>query len=88
MFHLKLKPRPPSYPGFVTFSKNYSAYVVGQAPETCNPVGTYRKTFSVDPSWDGKEIFINFEGVESAMYLYVNGEYLETTQSIEFTKME
>ncbi|MGG7212573.1 glycoside hydrolase family 2 TIM barrel-domain containing protein, partial [Clostridium nigeriense] len=50
--------------------------VVGTAPTEFNPVGTYRKTFTLDPSWKGKEVFINFEGVESAMYLWVNGEYI------------
>lgn len=46
----------------------------GMAPTKYNPVGTYRKTFKVDPSWKGREVFINFEGVSSAMYLYVNGQ--------------
>ncbi|MGG7143129.1 glycoside hydrolase family 2 TIM barrel-domain containing protein [Clostridium nigeriense] len=50
--------------------------VVGTAPTEFNPVGTYRKTFTLDPSWKGKEVFINFEGVESAMYLWVNGKYI------------
>ena len=50
--------------------------IVGTAPTEFNPVGTYRKTFSLDKSWEDKEVFINFEGVESAMYLWVNGEYI------------
>ena len=25
--------------------------------------------------WDGREVFISFQGVESAYYLYVNGQY-------------
>ena len=48
----------------------------GTAPEQYNPVGTYRKHFTIDPSWKDKEVFANFQGVESAMYLWVNGTYI------------
>lgn len=46
------------------------------APENKNPVGLYRKTFSVDKDMlqgNGK-VYITFAGVESAYYLYVNGK--------------
>ncbi len=45
------------------------------APTVTNPVGFYRKSFDVDPGWlqNGKKVYVTFEGVESAMYLYVNG---------------
>ena len=26
------------------------------------------------PDWDGRDVFVSFEGVESAFYLYVNGQ--------------
>ena len=76
-----------NYPWMNAEGKNYSAYKVGQAPEQCNPVGTYRKTFSVDSSWKGKEILLNFEGVESAMYLWVNGQYIGYSED-SFTRNE
>ena len=76
-----------NYPWMNAEGKNYSQYKVGQAPEECNPVGTYRKTFTVDPSWEGKEIFLNFEGVGSAMYLWVNGEYIGYSED-SFTRDE
>lgn len=60
---------------------------VGMAPTENNPVGTYRKSFQVDPSWKGKEVFVSFEGVESAMYLYVNGEYIGYAED-SFTRNE
>lgn len=43
------------------------------APTEYNPVGYYRTTFTVPENWDGREIFISFQSVESAYYLYVNG---------------
>ncbi len=39
-----------------------------------NPVGTYRKEFTVPENWEGKETFIHFGSVSGAMYLYINGQ--------------
>ena len=36
------------------------------APTDFNPVGHYRRTFTVPEKWDGKRIRLHFEGVESA----------------------
>ena len=41
-----------------------------------NPVGSYLKEFQVSKDWDGKDVFIHFGGVRSAMYLWVNGKYV------------
>ena len=41
-----------------------------------NPVGYYRTTFQTPDEWDGREIFVSFQSVCSAYYLYVNGEYV------------
>ncbi len=45
-------------------------------PETFNPVGMYRREFEVPQTWDGKEIFLSIDGVKSAAYVYVNGEFV------------
>ena len=42
-------------------------------PEDDNPIGTYRTTFTVPDDWDGRQVFITFDGVDSAFYLWVNG---------------
>jgi len=39
-----------------------------------NPVGQYVKTFNVEGPLDGKTYYLHFAGVESAMYLWVNGQ--------------
>ncbi|MFA9465797.1 MAG: glycoside hydrolase family 2 TIM barrel-domain containing protein [Velocimicrobium sp.] len=65
-----------NYPWMAAEGKNYAAYTVGDAPQTCNPVGTYRKTFTMDESWAGRQVFVDFEGVGSAMYVWVNGQYI------------
>ena len=49
-------------------------------PESYNPVGSYRTTFSVPKEWQGREIFIHFAGVESAFYLWINGKKVGYSQ--------
>jgi len=44
-----------------------------KAPVTFNPVGHYRRTFRLPDVWDGRRVFVSFQGVESAFYLWVNG---------------
>jgi beta-galactosidase len=49
-----------------------------------DPVGSYCTTFTVPESWNNKQIFINFGGVQSAMYVWVNGQkvgYSENSMS-------
>ena len=41
-----------------------------------NPVGSYIKYFDLDKNMCGKRIHICFEGVEEAMYLWVNGQFV------------
>ena len=45
-----------------------------------NPVGSYIRTFTVPESWNGKEIFIHFDGVSSAFYIWVNGQKVGYSQ--------
>lgn len=38
------------------------------------PVGAYRRTFTVPKDWDGRQVFLHFDGIMSAGYVWVNGE--------------
>lgn len=38
-----------------------------------NPVSSYRRTFELPENWKARRVFIHFDGVESAFYLWVNG---------------
>lgn len=38
-----------------------------------NPVGCYRRGFTLPEGWDDRHTFITFDGVDSAFFLYVNG---------------
>ncbi|GGS03232.1 beta-galactosidase [Streptomyces humidus] len=44
------------------------------APTRYNPVGQYRRTFTVPRGWTGRRTFLHFEGVKSAHYVWINGE--------------
>ena len=39
-----------------------------------NPTGCYVRTFKLPAAWRDKSVFINFNGVESAFYLWINGQ--------------
>lgn len=41
-----------------------------------NEVGSYRRDFEIPQDWDGHEVFISFDGVDSFFYLWINGHYV------------
>lgn len=46
------------------------------APTVYNPVGSYRRTFILPSAWEHKKCILHFDGVESAYYVWVNGNYV------------
>lgn len=48
----------------------------GEIPERFNPVGQYVKYFTVPEDWEGKPLYVSFQGVESAFALWMNGTYV------------
>jgi beta-galactosidase len=48
--------------------KNYTAY------DERNPVGSYRYDFDVPADWNGRRVFITFDGVDAGFFLWINGE--------------
>ena len=48
----------------------------GEIPERFNPVGQYVKYFTVPEGWEGRPLYISFQGVESAFALWMNGTYV------------
>lgn len=44
------------------------------APTAYNPVGSYVRQFTVPADWEDQLVFISFQGVESAFYVWVNGD--------------
>ncbi len=51
-----------------------------RVPEDDNPTGCYRRTFVIPEEWEGRQIFILFEGVDSAFHLWINGDLVGYSQ--------
>lgn len=49
---------------------------VSEFPDKLNPVGSYRKTFTLPDDWRGREVILHFNGVSSAFKVWVNGHYI------------
>lgn len=47
-----------------------------RVPDTYNPTGCYRRSFEIPQAWQGREIFLHFDGVQSAFFVWVNGRYV------------
>ncbi|MEO6683871.1 MAG: glycoside hydrolase family 2 TIM barrel-domain containing protein [Ginsengibacter sp.] len=43
-------------------------------PEDNNPVGSYRKKFTLPADWNGRQVFIHLGAVKSAFFIWVNGQ--------------
>jgi beta-galactosidase len=43
-------------------------------PREWNPVGSYRKTFSIPQDWNEQQVYLRFEGIRSASMVWVNGK--------------
>ena len=49
-------------------------------PHDYNPVGSYRRGFTISEEWKNRQIFLHFDGVKSAFYLWVNGQKVGYSQ--------
>ncbi len=66
------KVNPPRVTG--TPSRDWTAYRLR------NPVGSYRRTFTVPAAWAGRRVFLHFAGVKSAFYVWINGQRIGYSQ--------
>ena len=46
-----------------------------------NSVASYRRDFDIPANWDAKNIFLHFDGIYGAAFVWVNGNYVGYTQS-------
>ncbi len=84
---------PPYVPGGVK-SESYKAGVIeGDQKKAAtftdrgnfNPIGSYKRTFTIPESWNKSQIFVCFDGVGSAAYIWVNGHKVGYTQDSRTT---
>ncbi len=45
-----------------------------------NPVGSYRRIFTVPENWKGRQVFVHFGAVSSAFYVWINGRQVGYSQ--------
>lgn len=45
-----------------------------------NPVGSYRRDFTLPDAWDGQRVFLHFDGLYSGAFVWVNGQEVGYTQ--------
>ena len=64
--------KPGDWKGGVmrTPPKNWTTY------RDRNEVGSYRRTFTLPEGWKGHSVYLNFDGVDSFFYLWINGRYV------------
>lgn len=55
-------------------AKTAFAVTPPNVPDEYNPTGAYRTSFALPADWQGQEVFLRFEKVASASFLWVNGQ--------------
>ena len=74
----------PIYTNITYPFKNQPPFIRGQEGYTVvkepNAVSSYRRTFEVPAQWNGREIYMHFNGIYSAAYVWVNGQKVGYTQ--------
>lgn len=51
-------------PGWFTYNNNMK-----------NPVGNYRRSFTVPEEWDGRDVYVRFNGAGHGYYVWINGKF-------------
>ena len=69
------------YPIYVNFMRSDEKCPWGKVdppniPPDRNPVGSYRRVFRVPANWQGREMLLHFDGVESAFQVWLNGSFI------------
>lgn len=64
-----------NYP-FLEVGQKPTPELAGKVPADNNPVSLYRRTFSVPEDWTGRRVHLVFDGVDSFLRVWVNGQEL------------
>lgn len=74
----------PIYTNSIYPFRNSPPFIVGKDGYTLadepNAVGSYKRTFDIPESWTKEPVFIHFDGVYSAFYVWVNGKKVGYSQ--------
>lgn len=64
------------YPQYVNVQYPFPPDEMPRVPHHTNEVGSYRTSFVLPAGWEGKRVSVVFGGVESAFYVWLNGQLL------------
>ncbi|MHA2180756.1 MAG: glycoside hydrolase family 2 TIM barrel-domain containing protein, partial [Promethearchaeota archaeon] len=64
----------------VVYPRSINTKEIPKINHEYNPVGSYRTEFEIPQEWIDREVFIHFDGVKSAFYIWINGEKVGYSQ--------
>jgi beta-galactosidase/beta-glucuronidase len=67
-------------PMYTNVQYHFDASDLPRVPNDRNEVGSYRRTFVVPEGWDDRQVFVVFQGVDSAFTLWINGQRVGYSQ--------
>ena len=65
----------------VNYPFNNNPPMIEMKNDLLNSVASYRRNFDIPATWDGKNVFLHFDGIYGAAFVWVNGNYVGYTQS-------
>ncbi|WP_034046044.1 glycoside hydrolase family 2 TIM barrel-domain containing protein [Wocania ichthyoenteri] len=52
----------------------------GNVPDNYNPVGSYKRSFHLESTWENKEVFLHIGAMKSGGFVWINGIYIGYSQ--------
>ena len=69
----------PGYP-FTPDKNSWTTQANYRSNCDTNPLGYYRRTFTLPTDWNDKRVMVHFDGAYSAIAVYINGKYVGYSQ--------
>ena len=69
----------PGYP-FTPVNNSWTTQANYRSNCDTNPLGYYRRTFTLPTDWNDKRVMVHFDGAYSAIAVYINGKYVGYSQ--------
>ena len=69
----------PGYP-FTPVKNSWTTQAYYRSNCDTNPLGYYRRTFTLPTDWNDKRVMVHFDGAYSAIAVYINGKYVGYSQ--------
>ena len=69
----------PGYP-FTPVKNSWTTQANYRSNCGTNPLGYYRRTFTLPTDWNDKRVMVHFDGAYSAIAVYINGKYVGYSQ--------